>query len=254
MNSTSESILRTEHLSKNFGALSAVDDVSFEIKRGEIRAIIGPNGAGKSTTMDLIINRTPPTSGHVYLKGQEITHKKPFKIANMGLCKCFQISRLFSNLSCYQNVQIALIQKHRKTYSFFPQKPEYLYDEAIELLDSVGIKEHANEKATFLSYGDQRRLEIAITLALEPEVLFLDEPTAGVARAEGYALMSMVRDLAVKKNMTLLFIEHDMDIVFNYADQISVMAHGKLIATDVPEKIRENEFVKQAYLGGEADA
>ena len=232
MKNMNETVLKTEKLTKNFGALKAVNEVDLDIKRGEIRAIIGPNGAGKSTLMDLIVNRTLSSSGKVLLRGQDITHKKPFKIANMGLCKCFQISRLFSGLTCFE-------------------RPDYLGDEVMELLDSVGISGQAKEKAAFLSYGDQRRLEIAITLALSPQVLFLDEPTAGVARGEGYALMSMVRDLAVKRDMTLLFIEHDMDIVFNYADQISVMEHGRLIATDVPSQIRENEFVKQAYLGGE---
>lgn len=251
MKNMNETVLKTEKLTKNFGALKAVNEVDLDIKRGEIRAIIGPNGAGKSTLMDLIVNRTLSSSGKVLLRGQDITHKKPFKIANMGLCKCFQISRLFSGLTCFENVQIALIKKHGKVYCFRPQRPDYLSDEVMELLDSVGISGQAKEKAAFLSYGDQRRLEIAITLALSPQVLFLDEPTAGVARAEGYALMSMVRDLAVKRDMTLLFIEHDMDIVFNYADQISVMEHGRLIATDVPSQIRENEFVKQAYLGGE---
>lgn len=244
-------VLKTEHLTKHFGALAAVNDVSLQISKGEIRAIIGPNGAGKSTLMDLIVNRTSPSSGKVFLNGKDITNKKPFKIVEMGLCKCFQISRLFTNLNCFENVQIALIQKHKKTYSFAPQKADYLKDEVMALLRSVGMEKHAYEKATFLSYGDQRRLEIAITLALEPSILFLDEPTAGVARAEGYALMAMIRELAKSKEMTLLFIEHDMDVVFHYADQISVMEHGRLIATDAPQNIRENEFVKKAYLGGE---
>ena len=199
---TQKVLLRTEHLVKYFGALKATNDVSLEIYEGEIHAIIGPNGAGKSTLMDEIVNRTHPTKGKVFFKDSEITNRKPFEIANLGLCKCFQISKLFSHLTCYENIQIALIKKHGKVYDFSPRKSNYLEDEVLEVLGSVGMSDKEKETAALLSYGDQRRLEIAITLAMEPKLLMLDEPTAGVARAEGYEIMKMIRDLAHKRHFT----------------------------------------------------
>jgi branched-chain amino acid transport system ATP-binding protein len=243
-------ILKTEHLVRCFGALRATDDVSLEIYQGETHAIIGPNGAGKSTLMDLIVNRTSPNEGKVYFEGEEITKMRPYDIANLGLCKCFQISKLFSHLSCFENIQIAMIKKNRKVYDFLPKRADYLKDEVMAVLDSVGMGANANETAALLSYGDQRRLEIAITLAMEPKLLMLDEPTAGVARAEGYEIMKMIRELAKKRGFTVVFIEHDMEIVFNYSDRISVLDHGALIATDTPANIKNNEFVQNAYVGG----
>lgn len=242
--------IRTEKLCKNFGAVKAVQDVSLSVEEGQMHAIIGPNGAGKTTCMDLIVNKTPLSSGKVFLFGEDITGMKPYKIAKRGLNKCFQISQLFPALTCYQNVQIALIQKLGKTFDLRPAPQNYLRDECAAELARVGMEHLMDETAAYLSYGDQRRLEIAITLALEPKILLLDEPTAGVARAEGYSIMDMVRQLNQKEGYTILFIEHDMNIVFNYSDIISVMDHGQLVASDTPSKIKENEFVKQAYLGG----
>lgn len=242
--------IKTEGLSKNFGAVQAVKGVSFSVPIGQMHAIIGPNGAGKTTCMDLIVNKTTPSSGKVFLFGEEITAMKPYKIAQKGLNKCFQISQLFPQLTCCENVQIALIQKLGQTFNILPQKRGYLREECEYELSRVGMAHLIDETAAYLSYGDQRRLEIAITLALEPKVLLLDEPTAGVARAEGYAIMDMVRKLNQDEGYTILFIEHDMNIVFNYSDEISVMNHGELVASDTPQNIRNNDFVKQAYLGG----
>lgn len=247
---TEDVILRTEHLVRYFGALKATDDVSLDIYRGEIHAVIGPNGAGKSTLMDLVVNRTSPNEGRVFFEGKEITKVPPYKIADQGLCKCFQISKLFGHLTCFENIQIAQIKKHKKVYDFMPKRADYLHDEVMEVLESVGMARNAGETAALLSYGDQRRLEIAITLAMEPKLLMLDEPTAGVARAEGYEIMKMIRELALKRGFTVVFIEHDMEIVFNYSDRISVLDHGALIATDTPANIRNNEFVQNAYVGG----
>lgn len=244
-------ILKTEHLVKNFGALRATDDVSLEIYDGEVHAIIGPNGAGKSTLMDEIVNRTHPDQGKVFFQGREITNTPPYAIANLGLCKCFQISKLFFKLSCFENIQIALLKKHGKVYDFLPKRKDYLREEVLQVLDIVGMRDKADETAALLSYGDQRRLEIAITMALDPKLLMLDEPTAGVARAEGYEIMKMIRSLARDRHMTVIFIEHDMEIVFHYSDRISVLDHGALIATDTPQNIRNNDFVQQAYFGGE---
>lgn len=243
-------ILKVENLNRYFGALHATRDVSFEVPVGQVRAIIGPNGAGKTTLMDLITNRTTPNSGKVTFCGEDITGLAPNKIVHKGMTKCFQISKLFNALTVYENVQIARIEMNRKTFSFLPVKDTYLKEEVIQYLSLVGLEDKMNDIAAYLSYGDQRRLDIAIALAMDPKLLILDEPAAGVAREEAYTLMQLIRDLAVKRNMTIIFIEHDMDIVFNYADEISVLRDGELIATGTPDEIKKNQFVQEAYLGG----
>ncbi|MCD8222959.1 MAG: ABC transporter ATP-binding protein [Clostridiales bacterium] len=246
----SEPILKVENLNRYFGALHATKDVSFEVADGEVRAIIGPNGAGKSTLMDLITNRTTPTSGKVIFRGEDITGMAPNKIVHRGMTKCFQISKLFSNLTVYENVQIARIEMNKKTFSLLPVRDVYLKAEVQKYLSFVGLEDQMNEVAAYLSYGDQRRLDIAIALAMDPKLLILDEPAAGVAREEAYKLMQLIRDLAAERNMTIIFIEHDMEIVFNYADVISVLRDGEMIATGTPGEIRNNQFVQEAYLGG----
>lgn len=244
-------ILRTEKLTKRFGALVAVNEVSLEILDGEVHAIIGPNGAGKTTFLDCVINRTAPSGGRVFFDGGEITGLAPYKVVERGVSKCFQISKLFANQTCVENVRIALIVKNGDVFDPRPKSDDYLRAEALEVLELVGIGPLADETAAYLSYGDQRRLEIAIALALKPRLLLLDEPTAGVSRVEGYAIMDMILRLVREEHITVIFIEHDMDIIFNYADRISVMNHGTLVATDTPERIRKNAFVQEAYLGGE---
>lgn len=244
-------ILKVQDIGKHFGALKAVDGVSLDIMDGEMHAVIGPNGAGKSTLMDLICRRTIPSEGSVTFAGKDISKLPPYEIANQGLCKCFQVSKLFGGLTAFENVRIALVKTKKRIFDFLPKPDSYLREESMDLLRSVGLEAAADETAALLSYGDQRRLEIAITLALQPRLLILDEPTAGVARAEGYDIMKMIRALAQEKEMTVIFIEHDMEIVFNYADRISVMYNGKLLATGTPEEVHNNEFVQQAYIGGQ---
>lgn len=244
-------VLRTEGLGRTFGSLKAVDSVSLSVPRKQTRAIIGPNGAGKSTLMDLISKRTKPSSGKIWFDGKEITNLSPNEIATLGLGKCFQISKLFYKLSALENIQIALIHHNHNTYNMKSNAKTLYRDEAQEILRKIGIADKGNITASSLSYGDQRRLEIGITLAIEPKLLMLDEPTAGVARQEGYKLMQLVRDIAEEQGLTTLFIEHDMDIVFNYAEEISVMSHGQLIASGTPQEIRNDPFVRESYLGGQ---
>lgn len=248
----SDVILRIEDVSKNFGAVKAVEGVTLEFEEGKAHAIIGPNGAGKTTLMDLIVNRTHLSSGKVFFRGEDITLKKPYEIVEKGMVKCYQITQFFPNLTCYQNIKIAHIQRTKQTFNFKAVGDDYLRKECLDTLSSVGMAHLIDERAAEISYGDKKRLEIAIALAKEPAVLLLDEPAAGVARAEGHAIMQMIQRLSKEKNLTVIFIEHDMDIVFNYADKISVMDHGKLIATDSPEGIKLNKFVREAYLGGAA--
>jgi branched-chain amino acid transport system ATP-binding protein len=242
-------ILKTANLTRDFGSLRAVNDVSLDIPDGETRAIIGPNGAGKSTLLDLITNRTRPTSGKVFFKEKEITNFPAYKIAKMGMGKCFQISKLFPELTVFENIQIALISQRNQVYNMYSAGQNILQAEAVKVLSSIGLDKIADELAGYLSYGDQRRLEIGITLALEPTLLLLDEPTAGISRAEGHEVMRLVKSLAAQRALTIVFIEHDMDIVFNYADIISVMHQGALIATGKPNEIKNNSLVQSVYLG-----
>lgn len=246
-------LLRTEGLNRFFGELRAVNEVSFEVLEGQVRAVIGPNGAGKSTLMDLICNRTTPSSGKVFFNDEDITGVLPHKIVHKGICKCFQISQIFSNLTVFENVQLARINMNKKAFSFLPASQSYLKSEVEHYLELVGIPDKINEVAGFMSYGDQRRLDIAIAIAMEPKLLILDEPAAGVAREEAHKLMQLIRKLGEEQHTTMLFIEHDMDIVFNYSDVISVMKNGSMIATGVPEEIKKNAFVREAYLGGETE-
>jgi len=247
----SEPILRVENLNRFFGALHATRDVSFTVPEGQVRAIIGPNGAGKSTLMDLITNRTRPSSGKVIFRGEDITGLAPEKIVHKGMTKCFQISKLFNNLTVYENVQIPRIEMNHRTFNPFPVRDTYLKKEVLRYLSLVGLEDKMNETAAYLSYGDQRRLDIAIALAMDPKLLILDEPAAGVAREEAYTLMQLIRNLGKEQNMTIIFIEHDMDIVFNYADEISVLRDGELIASGTPDEIKQNPYVQEAYLGGD---
>jgi branched-chain amino acid transport system ATP-binding protein len=249
MERTGQVILKTVNITKDFGSLRAVDNVNLEMEEGEVRAIIGPNGAGKSTLLDIMTNRSRPTFGRCYFRDREITHLPPFAIAARGVGRCFQVSKLFTGLSVFENVQIACISKWGKVYKLFSAGNHVFKNEVNEILDSIGLREMAEEEAGYLSYGDQRRLEIGITLAMKPVLLLLDEPTAGVSRAEGHDLMRMVRSLAVDQSLTVVFIEHDMDMVFNYADKISVMHLGRLMTTGTPDEIRGNATVRAIYLG-----
>jgi branched-chain amino acid transport system ATP-binding protein len=242
-------ILKTVGLCKDFGSLRAVNGASLEVKEGSMRAIIGPNGAGKTTLFDLITNRTHPTSGKVYFQGKDITYLPPYKIVKLGVGKCFQISKLFPELTVFENIQIACISKARKVYNMYSPGNKVMRDEVLQIINSIGLINLADAPAGYLSYGDQRRLEIGITLALGPTLLLLDEPTAGVSRAEGYEVMKLIKMLASERALTIVFIEHDMDIVFNYAEEITVMHQGTIIATGAPEVIKNNKQVQSCYLG-----
>jgi branched-chain amino acid transport system ATP-binding protein len=249
MKGTGQIILSTASITKDFGSLRAVDRVDLQIEEGEVRAIIGPNGAGKSTLLDIVTNRSRPTSGRAYFRDNDITYLPSYAIADLGVGRCFQISKLFAGLSVFENVQIACISKARKVYDIFSRGDRVFEGEVNGILDAIGLRALAEEEAGYLSYGDQRRLEIGITLAMKPSLLLLDEPTAGVSRAEGHDLMRLVKSLAVDQNLTIVFIEHDMDMVFKYADKISVMHLGRLITTGTPDEIRGNAMVRAVYLG-----
>jgi branched-chain amino acid transport system ATP-binding protein len=229
-------ILKTVGLSKDFGSLRAVNDVNLEIEEGSIQAVIGPNGAGKTTLFDLITNRTHPTSGKVYFQEKDITYLPPDKIVKQGIGKCFQISKLFPELSVFENIQVSCISKARKVYNMYLPGSDVMQDEVLEMIDSIGLTRLADASA-------------GITLALQPTLLLLDEPTAGVSRAEGDEIMKLIKRLAAERALTIIFIEHDMDVVFNYAEDITVMHQGAIIATGAPEVIKNNKQVQSCYLG-----
>jgi branched-chain amino acid transport system ATP-binding protein len=242
-------ILKTVGLNKDFGSLRAVNSASLEIQEGTVRAVIGPNGAGKTTLFDLITNRTRPTSGKVYFQEKDITYLPPHKIVKLGIGKCFQISKLFPELSVFENIQISSISRAKKVYNMYSPGNNAMRDEVLQIINSIGLTVLKDVSAGYLSYGDQRRLEIGITLALQPTLLLLDEPTAGVSRGEGYEVMKLIKNLASERALTIVFIEHDMDIVFNYAEEITVMHQGTTIATGLPEAIKSNKQVQSCYLG-----
>jgi branched-chain amino acid transport system ATP-binding protein len=242
-------ILKTVGLCKDFGSLRAVDNVNIEIKEGRMQAVIGPNGAGKTTLLDLITNRTRPTSGKVYFKERDITYLPPHTIVKLGIGKCFQISKLFTELTVFENIQIACISKAGKVYNMYSPGSDAMHDETFQIINSIGLTNLADVSAGYLSYGDQRRLEIGITLALQPTLLLLDEPTAGVSKAEGDEVMKLIKRLAAERALTIVFIEHDMNVVFNYAEEITVMYRGAVIACGAPEEIKNNKQVQSCYLG-----
>lgn len=242
-------MLRTEGLCREFGGLKAVDDINLAVPEGQIKAVIGSNGAGKTTLLDLITNRTSPSSGKVYYCEKDITHIPTHKIVKMGVGKCFQISKLFNQLSVYDNIQIACICHMNKHLNFFSNSHKYLDEKVQEILKMVVLEDKADVICGTLSYGDQRKLEIGVTLALEPQLLLLDEPTAGISRTEGYELMQLITQIVKERKITIVFIEHDMDIVFDFAESITVMHRGKHLATGTPEAIRNNPQVIETYLG-----
>jgi branched-chain amino acid transport system ATP-binding protein len=214
-----------------------------------MRAIIGPNGAGKTTFLDLVTNRSHPTSGRVYFKDKDITRLPPSTIAKMGIGKCFQISKIFPELTAYENIEVACISKAGRTYNMYSSGTDAIEKEVAQIIESIGLSNMADELAGYLSYGDQRRLEIGITLGTQPTLLLLDEPTAGISPAEGNDVMRLIKTLAAERALTIVFIEHDMNIVFNYADEITVMHQGGVIATGTPDEIKNNELVQNTYLG-----
>jgi branched-chain amino acid transport system ATP-binding protein len=248
-------ILVLDHVTKRFGGLVAVDDISFEVARGRIFALIGPNGAGKTTIFNGITGLFPPTSGRVVFEGADIAGARPHQVAAMGIARTFQNIRLFEYMTALDNVRLG---RHCRTHANLPQalfktKGERTEEAAIEarateLLRFVGIDRYAHTYARNLPYGSQRRLEIARALATEPRLLLLDEPAAGFTPQEKVELMQLVRKI-IGIGITVFLIEHDMRVVMNVSDHIVVVDHGEKIAEGSPEEVRSNTRVIEAYLG-----
>ena len=262
-----DTALKIDGLTKAFGGIKAVENLSFELKTGEIMGIIGPNGAGKTTVFNLITSVYQPTEGNIYFEGQNITGKQPEEIVKLGIARTFQNIRLFKKLTVIENVITALDLNNPKynvmqaLFTNFPfvnnkiKKSEIeLREEAKKYLRDVGIEEYAYKTAESLPYGLQRKLEIARALALNPRLLLLDEPAAGMNPEETRELTELIRTLAKKFDLSVLLIEHHMDLVMNLCDHLYVINFGKFLAEDTPEVIQNDPKVLEAYLGGGADA
>ena len=243
--------LEVKNLNKSFRGLQAVFNVSLSFQEKEMSAIIGPNGAGKTTLFNLISGFIPPSSGSIIFHGEEISGRSVDEISNLGLGRCFQRTNVFPGLTVYENIQAAVLAKKRKCHHFLSSCSRYeeVNRRTEEIIDSVSLGSLAHVKSSILSHGDQKLLDIAVTLALEPTMILLDEPTAGMSPDERFSTIELIAKLWKAMNLTLLFIEHDMDIVFNHAQLIRVMNQGQLIAEGNPAEIRNNREVIAAYLG-----
>jgi branched-chain amino acid transport system ATP-binding protein len=250
MNAVPAIILRDVH--KSFGATKIIDGVSLQIGRGERHGLIGPNGAGKTTLFNMISGRLPVSRGQIELNGRPIQNREPHEINHMGLCRSFQITSLFHRLSVFENVRCALLWSlgYRYSVTHLLSRQRKLNAATQILLERLGLWDRREIRAGLLSYAEQRALEIGITVAGGADVILLDEPTAGMNRNEADRAVSLIRQLTEGK--TLLVVEHDMNVVFSLADNVSVLVYGRIIASDVPERVRMDPAVREAYLGTKA--
>ena len=239
-------------LTKSFGALTAVNNVSLAVKQGERVGIIGPNGAGKTTLFNLLTAYVSADSGRVLFKGEELTKLKADEIVRRKIGRSFQIVNIYPGLSVFESVQTTLFARNRRIYNIFSPAKNLYEDDTKRILREVGLHDLAGLSAGFLSHGDKKRLEIAMILANDAELVLLDEPTAGMGAEERMSTMSLIEELADRQKLTILFTEHDMSIVFALARRVAVMHQGQIIADGRPEEIREDPRVREVYLGEKA--
>jgi branched-chain amino acid transport system ATP-binding protein len=242
-------LLKVEGLSKSFGALMAVRGVNLEVQEKEQVAIIGPNGAGKSTFFNLLTGYFPADAGKVLFDGEDLTKLSSDQIIRKGVGRSFQIVNIYPETSVFESIQMTLLAANKRSYNLFSPAKNIYREETERILEAVGLTKLAEAPGGSLSHGDKKRVEIGMVLALKPKLVLLDEPTAGMAPEERMGTMALVKELAEKEQLTMIFTEHDMSIVFAWAKRIAVMYQGSIIADGQPEEIKENLEVRRVYLG-----
>jgi branched-chain amino acid transport system ATP-binding protein len=252
-NERKKNILELRGIYKDFEGLEVLFGIDLEIKEGERHAIIGPNGAGKSTLFNLITGKYLPSRGKIFFKGKDITGKNPFKLNRLGMARSFQIVNIFSTMTVFENVRNVILSKNKIYYNMFSllSKMDGINTHAEKLLEQIGLLERKDAIAGELSYGQQRALEIGLTIATDPQLILLDEPTAGMSSEETRDAVKLIE--RVTEGKTLVIVEHDMEVVFSIASRISVIYYGEVLASGPPEEIRNDQRVKDAYLGEEKE-
>ena len=242
-------ILSTKELHRHFGGVLAVNDVDVKFRDNQLKSIIGPNGAGKTTLIKVITGRLPASSGAILYRDRDITNRPTHELTKLGICRTFQITSIFPGLTVFENVRIAKQTQRGGSFRIFSTKKSLkeVNEETWGILDRLDLKEKANDISTNLAHGDQRLLEVAMALASEPKILFLDEPTAGMSPTETEHIAQLIKGLT--DHISVVLVEHDMDVVMAISDEISVLHQGSIIAEGPPEAIQGNETVKEAYLG-----
>ncbi len=243
--------LESKNLCKYFGGLKAVDQVNFSVEKGQLKSIIGPNGAGKTTLFNVLCGLYEPTAGKIFFQGKDITNKKMNQTSQLGITKTFQITHIFPRLSVFENVRISA-QSRRTSFNFWRKADsfEQINEKTRTILEMVQLVNSRDRPASILSHGERKYLEIAIALATEPKLLLLDEPTAGMSPAETGLAMTLIRNLRDKLNLTILLVEHDMNVVMNISDEVFCLNEGRELACGTPEAISANASVQKVYLGG----
>ena len=243
-------MLNVQDLSKSFSQLRILNNLNFQVRRGELKAIIGPNGAGKTTLFNVITGRFPPDAGKVTFQGKDITGAKPHQLSRLGLARSFQINNFFLKLSVRQNLELAVQSRLERGSSIWRgfSPADRLVEKTDEVLEWTGLAEHHGRLAQELSYGDQRKLEIGLALATDPALLMLDEPTSGMSRFESMSMIELIQKLA--ERVTIILIEHDIEFVMKVSDSILVIHYGEKIAEGPPKEIEANQEVQRVYLGG----
>ena len=246
-------VLELRDLYKDFDGLEVLFGINLGIQQGERHAIIGPNGAGKSTIFNIITGKYLPSKGNIFFKGQDVTGTSPHRLNRRGLARSFQITNIFRTMTVFQNVRNAILSKNKIRYNIFSRldRMKDIHDQTERVLEQIGLLDRKDVMAGLLSYGQQRALEIGLTIATEPELILLDEPTAGMSLEETREAVKLIG--RVTQGKTLVIVEHDMEVVFSLADRISVIYYGEVLASGPPEEIRQNQKVKDAYLGEEKE-